>query len=133
MTEQTGLVHEVWRAFEASPLGQALIWGGVGGLVAWWSVEDRDKRGALKKQIALGAVVAGGTGSLGAALIRLILGSEFSTAAAAAIGPVAFLMGVFGPAYITMKLRQFNRASATSDASCDLNSPGGDGGDDANG
>lgn len=108
MTGEQGILHEVWKAFEASPLGQALFWGGIGGLVAWWSIEDRSQRNALKKQIALGAIVAAGSGSLGAVLIKVILGTEFGAIAAAAIGPVAFLMGVFGPAYITMKLKHFS-------------------------
>lgn len=121
MAGETGLVHEVWQAFEASPLGQTLLWGGVGGLVAWWSVEDKDKRGALKKQIILGAIVAGGTGTTGAAMINIALGAEYIAAASAAIGPVAFLMGVFGPAYITMKLRGFNRAGQIEDTpSCEI-------------
>lgn len=30
MEDGQGLAHEIWRAFEASPLGQALAWGGVG-------------------------------------------------------------------------------------------------------
>lgn len=110
----SGVVQDVWKAFTLSPLGQALVWGGIGGLVAWWSIADEDRQHALKKQILLGSLVASGTGSLGTLALKAVFGVEMGAVAAAGIGPIAFFMGVFGPAFITMKLRQISGRERTT-------------------
>lgn len=103
-----GLAHEVWKAFESSPLGQALASGGVGGLVAWWVIDKEKRRNPLLKQIALGAVVAAFTGSGGAAAIKIMFGVELGAIAVGFISPAAFLVGMMFPAWLEKKLSELS-------------------------
>ncbi|WP_112312484.1 hypothetical protein [Pseudogemmobacter bohemicus] len=115
MTDQLTIWQEIWRGVLASGAVTGVIttaaWGAAGGATSALAVEV-PARSALR-QIALGALVAGGSGSFATAGVvvgmRWLTGADVPPDLIPAIGAGAsasYFAGVFGPAIIEMILRR---------------------------
>jgi len=105
MSDEPTMWAEVGEALAASATLTAAAWGAFGGAAAAISIEV-DRR-AVIRQVALGAMVAAGVGTLATALV-VALGKLPATAipVGAGLGGAHFLVGVFGPAIIERRLRR---------------------------
>jgi hypothetical protein len=103
MSEETGFVATVLRELAASTVVILAAWGALGGATNALTTRMR-LRDALR-HILLGGLIAAGMGSLSMALVTLWLDlpPEAITAGGAA-GSAAYLVGVFGPAFIEVVL-----------------------------
>lgn len=106
--DEIGFWREVWQSAVASSLVSAGAWGAAGGITSALAVKVPPR--AAARQIAMGALVAGGTGTLGTALVSAWMGLPPDLIPAAGAGASAsYFMGVFGPAIIEVMLRRISR------------------------
>lgn len=104
MSEPTSW-QEVWRGVLASGVMTAAGWGAAGGVTSALAVKVHP-RSALR-QVAMGALVAGSTGTLATALIVKLFGLDPGLIPAVGAGaPASYFVGVFGPAIIEVVLRR---------------------------
>jgi CHASE2 domain-containing sensor protein len=109
MNENGNLVSAVLRELAASTAVILAAWGALGGATNALTTKMR-LRDAFR-HILLGGLIAAGMGSLSMAAITKWMGlpSEAIPAGGAA-GSAAYLVGVFGPAFIEMLLARLRRA-----------------------
>ena len=103
MNDETGFLAAVLRDLAASTAVILAAWGALGGATNALTTRMR-LRDALR-HILLGGLIAAGMGSLSMAVITawLSLPSQAIPAGGAA-GSAAYLVGVFGPAFIEVVL-----------------------------
>ena len=120
MNDTGSFVAAVLRELAASTAVILAAWGALGGATNALTTKMR-LRDALR-HILLGGLIAAGMGSLSMAVITawLSLPPEAIPAGGAA-GSAAYLVGVFGPAFIEMLLARLRRARALR---CDPGDPG---------
>lgn len=103
MNEQTGFVATVLRDLTASTAIILAVWGALGGATNALTTRMR-LRDALR-HILLGGLIAAGMGSLSMGVIAAWLGLQAQAIPAGeAAGSAAYLVGVFGPAFIEIAL-----------------------------
>lgn len=109
MNEETGFLAAVLRELGASTAVILAIWGALGGATNALSTK-MGLRDALR-HIFLGGLIAAGMGSLSMALVTswLNLPTEAIPAGGTA-GSAAYLVGVFGPAFIEVILARLRAA-----------------------
>lgn len=106
--------REVWQSVVASSLVSTGSWGAAGGITSALAVKVPAR--AAARQVAMGALVAGGTGTLGTALVSVWMGIPADLIPAMGAGASAsYFMGVFGPAIIEVMLRRISRGRLPSD------------------
>lgn len=111
MSDETTIWTELWRSAAANATLAAVAWGAAGGATSALVVRV-SLRDALR-QVILGALAAGGMGSVGGAVIAAWL--ELPAGAIPAIGAggsVAYLVGVFGPAILEVLLARIRGGRA---------------------
>ncbi|WP_197919102.1 hypothetical protein [Thiosulfatihalobacter marinus] len=109
MNEETGFLAAVLRELGASTAVILAIWRALGGATNALTTKMR-LRDALR-HILLGGLIAAGMGSLSMAVITARLGLQpEAIPAGGAAGSAAYLVGVFGPAFIEMLLARLRRA-----------------------
>ncbi|WP_099865917.1 hypothetical protein [Pararhizobium haloflavum] len=103
MNDDQGFVAAVLRELAASTAVILAAWGALGGATNALTTRMR-LRDALR-HILLGGLIAAGMGSLSMALVTFWLGLPPETIpAGSAAGSAAYLVGVFGPAFIEVAL-----------------------------
>ncbi|SIS75255.1 hypothetical protein [Phaeovulum vinaykumarii] len=109
MNEDSGVLAAVLRELGASTAVILAVWGALGGATNALTTKMR-LRDALR-HILLGGLIAAGMGSLSMALVTtwLSLPPEAIPAGGAA-GSAAYLVGVFGPAFIEVVLARLRAA-----------------------
>ncbi|MFN4201883.1 MAG: hypothetical protein ACK4GM_02355 [Tabrizicola sp.] len=109
MNDGTGFLAAVLRELAASTAVILAAWGALGGATNALTTRMR-LRDALR-HILLGGLIAAGMGSLSMALVKrwLALPPEAIPAGGAA-GSAAYLVGVFGPAFIELVLARLRGA-----------------------
>ncbi len=113
MNEETGFLASVLRDLTTSTAVILAAWGALGGATNALTTKMH-LRDALR-HILLGGLIAAGMGSLSMAVITTWM--DLSSAAipsGGAAGSAAYLVGVFGPAFIEMMLGRI-RAQKHSD------------------
>ncbi|MEM0935174.1 MAG: hypothetical protein AAGJ91_04615 [Pseudomonadota bacterium] len=109
MNEETGLLAAVLRELGASTAVILAIWGALGGATNALTTKMR-LREALR-HILLGGLIAAGMGSLSMALVTSWLNLPIEAIrAGGAAGSAAYLVGVFGPAFIEVILARLRAA-----------------------
>lgn len=104
MTEDPSFFSEVVRSVMASSVITAIGWGALGGATSALAVGGGSRK-ALLRQITMGALVAGGTGTLAMAVVSRSFGLDASLIPLAGAGSSAsYFAGVFGPAVIEVLL-----------------------------
>jgi len=109
MNDEPGFIAAVLRDLLASTAVILAAWGALGGATNALTTKMR-LRDALR-HILLGGLIAAGMGSLSMAIVArwLSLPPEAIPAGGAA-GSAAYLVGVFGPAFIEVALARLRRA-----------------------
>lgn len=103
--DQPAFWQEVWRGVIASGIVSAAGWGAAGGVTSALAVKVRPR--AALRQIAMGALVAGGTGTMATAIVAKLAGLSPELIPAVGAGASAsYFVGVFGPAIIEVVLRR---------------------------
>jgi len=103
MPDEPTIWGEIWRSVAASATLAAAAWGAAGGATSALVIKVTT-RDAIR-QVILGALTAGGMGTLGGGLIAAWM--DMPPGAIPAIGAggsMAYLVGVFGPAIIEVLL-----------------------------
>jgi hypothetical protein len=114
MNEETGFFAAIMRELGASTAVILAVWGALGGATNALTTKMR-LRDALR-HILLGGLIAAGMGSLSMALVTAWLGlPPEAIPAGGAAGSAAYLVGVFGPAFIEVVLARL-RATKRSDS-----------------
>jgi hypothetical protein len=109
MNEESGFIAGVLRDLLASTAVILAAWGAVGGATNALTTRLR-LRDALR-HILLGGLIAAGMGSLSMALVTNWLGLPVEAVpAGGAAGSAAYLVGVFGPAFIEMMLARLRQS-----------------------
>lgn len=110
MGQDVSFWKEVWEAVIASSIVSAGAWGAAGGVTSALAIKVRPR--AAGRQILMGALVAGGTGTLGTAVVSAWLSISPELIPAMGAGASAsYFMGVFGPAIIEVMLRRITGGS----------------------
>lgn len=118
MTDDQSIWTEVLKSIAASTTLAAAAWGAAGGMTSALSV--RVEKAAVLRQVLLGALVAGGTGTAGAALVAYFLGVPTETIPLAGVGgSSSYLVGVFGPAIVEVLLSRIGRGDLPRDGGRD--------------
>jgi hypothetical protein len=108
MNDPNGFLNAVLRELGASTAVILAAWGALGGATNALTTRMR-LRDALR-HILLGGLIAAGMGSLSMALITSWLNLPAETIpAGSAAGSAAYLVGVFGPAFIEVVLARLRR------------------------
>ena len=103
MNEETGFIAAALRDLATSTAVILAAWGALGGATNALTTRMR-LRDALR-HILLGGLIAAGMGSLSMAIITAWLGlPSQAIPAGGAAGSAAYLVGVFGPAFIEVVL-----------------------------
>lgn len=103
--DQPTIWGEIWRGVVASGVVTAAGWGAAGGVTSALAVKVRPR--AALRQIAMGALVAGGTGTLATAFVAKMMDLSPELIPAVGAGASAsYFVGVFGPAIIEVVLRR---------------------------
>ncbi|WP_395543284.1 hypothetical protein [Neotabrizicola sp. sgz301269] len=106
--------QDVWRGVIASGVVTAAGWGAAGGVTSALAVKVRPR--AALRQIAMGALVAGGTGTLATAIVAKFTGISPELIPAVGAGASAsYFVGVFGPAIIEVVLRRIGQGRLPGD------------------
>lgn len=109
MNEESRFLAAVLRELATSTAVILAAWGALGGATNALTTKMR-LRDALR-HILLGGLIAAGMGSLSMALVTSWMGLPPQTIpAGGAAGSAAYLVGVFGPAFIEMLLARLRRA-----------------------
>ena len=111
MNDETGFIAAVLRELAASTAVILAAWGALGGATNALTTKMR-LRDAIR-HILLGGLIAAGMGSVSMALVTswLDLPPEAIPAGGAA-GSAAYLVGIFGPAFIEVVLARLRRGKA---------------------
>jgi hypothetical protein len=111
MNDETGFIAAVLRELAASTAVILAAWGALGGATNALTTKMR-LRDAIR-HILLGGLIAAGMGSVSMALVTswLSLPPEAIPAGGAA-GSAAYLVGIFGPAFIELVLARLRRGKA---------------------
>lgn len=109
MTTELGFWQEVWRGVltssAVSSVATAIAWGAAGGFTSALAVKVG--RRAFARQVAMGALVAAGTGTMATALVVKVFGLDPALIpVSSGFSPAVYLVGVFGPAIIEVVLRR---------------------------
>lgn len=105
MTDPVSFWGDVWRGVVASGAVAAAGWGAAGGVTSALAVQVHPR--AALRQIAMGALVAGGTGTMATAVVSRLAGLSPELIPAVGAGASAsYFVGVFGPAIIEVVLRR---------------------------
>ena len=108
MNEETRFLATVLRDLAASTAVILAAWGALGGATNALTTKMR-LRDALR-HILLGGLIAAGMGSLSMALVTAWLGlPPEAIPAGGAAGSAAYLVGVFGPAFVEIVLARMRR------------------------
>lgn len=103
MADETSIWNEIGRSLAASSVIAAAGWGALGGATSALTVKVTVS--AAIRQIVLGALVAGGIGTLAMALVAKIFSlTPQLIPVAGAASSASYLVGVFGPAVIEVLL-----------------------------
>jgi hypothetical protein len=114
MNEESGFVADVLRNLLTSTAVILAAWGALGGATNALTTRMR-LRDALR-HILLGGLIAAGMGSLSMALVTNWLGLPLEAVpAGGAAGSAAYLVGVFGPAFIEMMLARLRHSRRDGD------------------
>lgn len=109
MNEETGFIAATLRDLTASTAVILAAWGALGGATNALTTRMR-LRDALR-HVLLGGLIAAGMGSLSMALVTAWLSLPPQTIpAGGAAGSAAYLVGVFGPAFIELVLARLRAA-----------------------
>ena len=115
MNDEPGFFAAVLRDLLASTAVILAAWGALGGATNALTTRMR-LRDALR-HILLGGLIAAGMGSLSMALVTRWLGlPPEAIPAGGAAGSAAYLVGVFGPAFIELILARLRGGSGGGDA-----------------
>ena len=111
MNDETGFIAAVLRELAASTAVILAAWGALGGATNALTTKMR-LRDAIR-HILLGGLIAAGMGSVSMALVTswLSLPPEAIPAGGAA-GSAAYLVGIFGPAFIEVVLARLRSGKA---------------------
>ncbi|KGJ16013.1 MAG: hypothetical protein DI640_13845 [Sphingomonas taxi] len=114
MNDEPGFFASVLRDLAASTAVILAAWGALGGATNALTTRMR-LRDALR-HILLGGLIAAGMGSLSMAIIARWLGlPPEAIPAGGSAGSAAYLVGVFGPAFIELILARLRRAKGGYD------------------
>ena len=114
MNDETGFLAAVLKELATSTAVILATWGALGGATNALTTRMR-LRDALR-HILLGGLIAAGMGSLSMALVTRWLGlPPEAIPAGGAAGSAAYLVGVFGPAFIELVLARLRGAKGGSD------------------
>jgi hypothetical protein len=114
MNDEPGFFASVLRDLLASTAVILAAWGALGGATNALTTRMR-LRDALR-HILLGGLIAAGMGSLSMALVTSWLGlPPEAIPAGGAAGSAAYLVGVFGPAFIELVLARLHGAKGGGD------------------
>lgn len=109
MNDEPGFIAGVLRDLAASTAVILAAWGALGGATNALTTRMR-LRDALR-HILLGGIIAAGMGSFSIALVTKWLGLPAEAIpAGGAAGSAAYLVGVFGPAFIEVALARLRGA-----------------------
>jgi len=109
MNDEPGFIAGVLRDLAASTAVILAAWGALGGATNALTTRMR-LRDALR-HILLGGIIAAGMGSFSMALVTKWLGLPAEAIpAGGAAGSAAYLVGVFGPAFIEVALARLRGA-----------------------
>jgi hypothetical protein len=109
MNDEPGFIAGVLRDLAASTAVILAAWGALGGATNALTTRMR-LRDALR-HILLGGIIAAGMGSFSIALVTKWLGLPTEAIpAGGAAGSAAYLVGVFGPAFIEVALARLRGA-----------------------
>lgn len=105
MSDQLTIWQEIWRGVLASGVVTAAGWGAAGGVTSALAVKVPAR--SVMRQVTLGALVAGGSGTMATALVAKMFGlSPELIPVVGASSSAFFFVGVFGPAIIEVILRR---------------------------
>ena len=111
MNDETGFIASVLRELAASTAVILAAWGALGGATNALTTKMR-LRDAIR-HILLGGLIAAGMGSVSMALVTSWLGlPPEAIPAGGAAGSAAYLVGIFGPAFIEVVLARLRRGKA---------------------
>ena len=111
MNDETGFIAAVLRELAASTAVILAAWGALGGATNALTTKMR-LRDAIR-HILLGGLIAAGMGSVSMALVTRWLGlPPEAVPAGGAAGSAAYLVGIFGPAFIEVVLARLRRGKA---------------------
>jgi len=111
MNNETGFIAAVLRELAASTAVILAAWGALGGATNALTTKMR-LRDAIR-HILLGGLIAAGMGSVSMALVTSWLGlPPEAIPAGGAAGSAAYLVGIFGPAFIEVVLARLRRGKA---------------------
>ena len=111
MNDETGFITSVLRDLAASTAVILAAWGALGGATNALTTKMR-LRDAIR-HILLGGLIAAGMGSVSMALVTRWLGlPPEAVPAGGAAGSAAYLVGIFGPAFIEVVLARLRRGKA---------------------
>ena len=114
MNDETGFLAAVLRELVASTAVILAAWGALGGATNALTTRMR-LRDALR-HILLGGLIAAGMGSFSMALVTAWLAlPPQAIPAGGAAGSAAYLVGVFGPAFIELVLARLRGAQGGAD------------------
>jgi len=114
MNDNTGFAATVLHEIAASTALMLAFWGALGGATNALTTKMR-LRDALR-HILLGGLIAAGMGSFSAVVVAGWLGlPEGAVAAGGAVGSAAYLVGVFGAAFIEVILSRLGRSREGDD------------------
>jgi CHASE2 domain-containing sensor protein len=115
MNDESSFIASVLRDLAASTAVILAAWGALGGATNALTTKMR-LRDAIR-HILLGGIIAAGMGSLSMAIVARWLDLPPETVAAGgAAGSAAYLVGVFGPAFIEVALAQLRGKGGGPDA-----------------
>ena len=111
MNDETGFITSVLRDLAASTAVILAAWGALGGATNALTTKMR-LRDAIR-HILLGGLIAAGMGSVSMALVTSWLGlPPEAIPAGGAAGSAAYLVGIFGPAFIEVVLARLRGGKA---------------------
>jgi hypothetical protein len=114
MNEDSGFIATTVRALAESTAVILALWGALGGATNALTTRMR-LRDALR-HVLLGGLIAAGMGSLSMALVTAWLSlPPQAIPAGGAAGSAAYLVGVFGPAFIELVLARLRVAKGWKD------------------
>lgn len=114
MNDTSSFWVEILRSAVASSAIVAAGWGALGGVTSALTV--RVTPSAMLRQIALGALVAGGTGTLAMAIIAKLAGLDPELIPmVGAASSASYFAGVFGPAIIEVILSRIHAGRLPGD------------------
>ena len=114
MPDDTSIWTEIIRAAAASATVAAASWGAAGGATSALVIKV-STRDAIR-QVAVGALVAGGLGTAAGALVSTWFGFPAQAIPAISAGSAAsYMVGVFGPAVFEVLLSRLKRGQLPGD------------------